>query len=85
MTLRVTISIVPFGEEEKERAIRTINISNLGKAYDDMRVDNPYRYGIEVDRYKTDEYDAFVFHYREDGPEILVSNVISTLKRERKL
>lgn len=85
MTLRVTLSIVPFGEEEKEEVIRTINISNLGKVPNDLGSEHPYRYGVQVDSYKTGEYDTFVSHCRSDGPEILTYLVIDTLLKEGKL
>ena len=65
MTLRVRISIVPFGDESQEKEIHQINISNLGKFGD------YYKYGVEVDKYKTGEYDTYVRHRREDGPLLL--------------
>jgi hypothetical protein len=69
MTLRVTLSIVPFGDEADIRNIHEINISNLGQAY----ANGNYRYGVEVDKYKTGEYDAYVSHKRDDGPIALVA------------
>ena len=65
MTLRVRISIVPFGDESQEKEIHQINISNLGMFGD------YYKYGVEVDKYKTGEYEAYVRHRREDGPLLL--------------
>lgn len=68
MTLRVRISIVPFGDETKEREIHQINISNLGDTGGKF---GEYLYGVEVDKYKTGEYDVEVHHKREDGPLLL--------------
>ena len=81
MTLRVTLSIVPFGEEENERVIHTINISNLGPA--NPRYPGLHKYGIEVDKYKTEEYDAYVTHFRSVGPEELVFAAIDELLERR--
>ena len=68
MTLRVRISIVPFGDESQEREIHQINISNLGDTGDEI---GSCLYGVEVDKYKTSEYDVHVHHRREDGPLLL--------------
>lgn len=67
MTLRIDISIVPFGEEDEIRNIHTINVSNLGALGDGL-----YEYGIEVDKYKTNDYDTHVTHDRDDGALMLV-------------
>ena len=75
MTLRVRISIVPFGDEAKEREIHQINISNLGRTETpDVSI-----YGVEVDKYKTDEYDATLDHMRQDGPLSLVYNALGEI------
>lgn len=73
MTLRVRISIVPFGDEDLEREIHQINISNLGDMGDRF---GPCLYGVEVDKYKTGEYDVELYHKREDGPLKLVNLVL---------
>lgn len=67
MTLRIDVSIVPFGNEDEIRNIHTINVSNLGALGDGL-----YEYGIEVDKYKTNDYDTHVTHYRDDGSLMLV-------------
>jgi len=74
MTLRVTFEIVPFGEEANKHEIHEVNISNLG-----MTPSGNYKYGIEVNKYKTDEYDGYVYHNRDDGPFKLVEKVMGTL------
>ena len=68
MTLRVRISIVPFGDESQEREIHQINISNLWDTEDNF---GGYKYGVEVDKYNTGEYDVYVYPKREDGPLLL--------------
>ena len=68
MTLRVRLSIVPFGDEAKEREIHQINISNLGQNFENAY----YTYGVEMDKYKTNDYDCVTYHFREDGPLELV-------------
>lgn len=67
MTLRVRLSIVPFGDETREEEIRQINISNLGGTGAGI-----CSYGVEVDGYKRGEYDVLVTHKRSDGPLELV-------------
>lgn len=75
MTLRVTLSIVPFGDEGKERGIEVINISNLGPVQGTQQ----YRYGVEYNKYKTQEYDALVEHTRSDGAVKLVELALAAL------
>ncbi len=75
MTLRVRISIVPFGDETQEREIHQINISNLkdwGLGFAE--------YGVEVDRYKTDEYDFRLMHMRQEGALELVAKVMEKIR-----
>ncbi len=74
MTLRVRISIVPFGDETKEREIHQINISNLGEA--NIKECN---YGIELDKYKSGSYLARVTHVREQGAITLVYKVLKRI------
>lgn len=75
MTLRVRISIVPFGDEEREKEIHQINISNL-----EPLGGLNYLYGVEVDKYKTWEYDTTVAHKRDDGAIELVRKALEKLK-----
>ncbi len=75
MTLRVRISIVPFGNESQEREIHQINISNLkdwGLGFAE--------YGVEVDKYKTDEYDFRLTHMRQEGALELVAKVMEKIR-----
>lgn len=78
MTLRVTLSIVPHGIEEDIYDIHTINISNLG-IYEGEYC---YKYGVEVDKYKTQEYDHYVFHSRKDGALQLVMQALEKVLRD---
>ena len=74
MTLRVRISIVPFGDEDQEREIHQINISNLADVGLGL-----CKYGVEMDKYKTGNYDLNLTHQRQDGPLVLVSKVLGRL------
>jgi hypothetical protein len=77
VTLRVELSIVPFGDEDSKRVIHQINISNLGlsSTYPDQ-----YEYGVEVDCYKTGDYNHKVFHRRDAGAIELVRKAIGELR-----
>ena len=75
MTLRLELSIIPFGDEDGKRIIKTINISNLGSV-DDNGI---CLYGVEVDKYKTRKYDCTVTHKRSDGAETLVRKLLQDL------
>ena len=77
MTLRVRISIVPFGDEDLEREIHQINISNLASLGLGL-----WEYGVEVDKYKTDSYDFKITHQRQDGPLVLVNKVLTELNND---
>lgn len=75
MTLRVEISIIPFGNEEGKRIIKTINISNI-KQNSFGNCD----YVIEVDDYKNYNSDTpIVNHNRADGAEMLVKKSLEKL------
>jgi hypothetical protein len=76
LTLRVRVSIVPFGDEDKEREIHQINISNLGKDFEGGAT----TYGVEMGKYKSGEYDFVVKHWREDGALRLVERVLNEYK-----
>lgn len=75
MTLRVEVSIIPFGREDDRTVIKTLNISNMGKLYD-----NVYDYVIEVDEYKAMRPDVVkVSHDRADGAETLIKKSLEAL------
>ena len=80
MTLRVEISIVPFGNEEKKRIIHQINISNIS-----LNPGDNCQYGVEVDKYKTEKYDSVVDHRRSLGALKLVHAVFEELELQGKL
>lgn len=77
MTLRLTLEIVPFGDEDKKYTIREINVSNLGEI--DLGV---CQYGVEVDKYKTKDYTTVVAHKRGEGSIKLVQLVAEALVRK---
>lgn len=78
MTLRVEISIVPFGDEEKKYLIKQLDIFNMG-----MIGFERCEYGvIEIDP-KLNEaglYDKTVEHRRSQGAAVLIAKVISELE-----
>lgn len=80
MTLRVRVSIVPFGDETKEREIHQINISNIS-----LYPGDNCKYGVEVDKYKTEEYDSVVDHRRSLGALKLIHGVFEELELQGKL
>ncbi len=75
MTLRVRISIVPFGDESKERELHQINISNLERHHQP----DTYNYGIELDKYEGNNYLARVTHVRSEGSIKLVMKAIKRI------
>lgn len=74
MTLRVEISIVPFGEENEKRIIHTLNISNIS-----FNPGDNCQYGVEIDKYKTEDYAVIVDHRRSSGALKLVHGVFEAL------
>lgn len=80
MTLRVELSIIPFGNESKKRVIHQINISNIS-----LNPGDNCKYGVEVDKYKTGEYDSIVDHRRSLGALKLVHGVFEELELQGKL
>lgn len=48
MTLRITLEIVPFGNEDAKRTIHTINVSNMGK-YSASEHTDGYLYSVKLD------------------------------------
>ena len=84
MTLRCTLEIIPFGDEEKKRVIRTLNISNV--SFTEETPDGYNIYVIEVDDYKNyNDKTPRVLHKREDGAEELVRKSLETLRLKKIL
>lgn len=74
MTLRVTVEIVPFGEEEKAYEIHRLDIFNKGPAGF-----GHYEYGvISFNEEKKDYgmYERTVYHRRNLGALALVEKVL---------
>lgn len=70
MTLRVEISIVPFGEEDKKKVLRTINVHNIKQLEIDP-VEGPI---CEYEVQDADDPDLIVpniTHARADGALVL--------------
>jgi hypothetical protein len=81
MTLRVEISIIPFGDEGGKKVLHTVNISNLGDHYNNQgyREIGVCKYGVELDKYKTGEYDQTLHHQRNDGALMLVNRALERI------
>lgn len=75
MTLRVTLEIIPFGDEAGKREIEEINISNIGGIGFGL-----CEYVIERNSYKsyTDETPR-VEHSRQDGALVLVRKALERI------
>lgn len=78
MTLRVTLEIVPFGDESKKRIIETINVSNLGRYQGDDS--DLFQYVIEHNNYKNyTDTTPRVSHFRKDGAICLAYKALQHL------
>jgi hypothetical protein len=75
MTLRITIEIVPFGEEDKKRTIGVANISNV----DGDRICN-YEYAFKGD---IGVASGHIFnHDRDDGAIELSQRVLTSVTNQ---
>lgn len=87
MTLRVTLEIVPFGDEDKKYKIGQLDIFNMGIAQptpDGWDRGGYHEYGvIQLDPEKNTGglYTTSVFHRRWDGAWSLVAKIIDDLIR----
>jgi hypothetical protein len=75
MTLRITLEIVPFGDETRKYPLKTYNVSNLASLEDSTR-EMLCLYGVEVNKYKSGSFDFFVKHDRSEGAEELARLVL---------
>lgn len=79
MTLRVEISIIPFGDEDKKRVIETLNISNITFKEGCSATGEDF-YVIEHNDYKNYNEDTpRVHHQRKDGALTLVKLALKKL------
>ena len=79
MTLRITLEIVPHGNEYLKYPIEVINISNLGQLGDTNT--DWYGYVVEHNQYK--EYDdktPRLGHRRNDGAIILARKALQKIE-----
>lgn len=83
MTLRIEISIIPFGDETEKKVIETFNISNITmwETFPDQEVgDNLYV--VEHNDYKNYNEDNYrLLHKRQNGAIELASKVLSYFSR----
>lgn len=78
MTLRVEVSIVPFGNEDNKKIIKVLNISNHGLDH----LTREYDYTVEEDSYKqVDDKTLRIKHNRSDGAKILIEKALSSIER----
>ena len=69
MTLRVTVEIVPFGEEDQKYEIGRLHISNYGPTNE---LDGNYWYHVHEA-----PMDKPIKHYRDDGAWVLIQKAIN--------
>lgn len=80
--MRVTIEIVPYGLEKEKYLIRTYDIGNIGH----LSHMNPHicRYAVwelvENGPREHREPEFYVWHDRDDGPDVLVERVLARLR-----
>ena len=84
MTLRVTIEIVPFGDEDKKRIIRQLDIFNMGpvSSPDGWSLGGYHEYGvIDIDPENNTGglYQETIPHRRREGAPALVAKVLHHL------
>jgi len=78
MTLRVEISIIPFGNESKKRVIETVNISNV--SFTETTEIGYDKYVIEHNNYKNYDKDTpRVTHIRQQGALTLARKALERL------
>lgn len=76
MTLRCTLEIVPFGEEDAKRTISTINIHNSL----DVDAEGRYRYYGDVDGKDISN----IWHYRKHGAHHLLNLFLEEMLYESR-
>lgn len=78
MTLRVTLTIVPYGDESSKYDIGSMDISNMGGAmgFCEYRA-TQYSDGHTVLKQTV---DGTLTHLRKEGPWVLVKKAIESLK-----
>jgi hypothetical protein len=77
MTLRVTVEIVPFGQEDKKYEIGRLDIFNKGRVDFDHCEYGILEFNVEKDDFGM--YDKTVLHRRNLGAWKLIEKVIREL------
>lgn len=77
MTLRVTVEIVPYGDEANKYEIGSLDISNMGGAmgYCEYRATQFSDGGTVLKQ----TVDGTLTHDRRDGPWVLIKKAIESL------
>lgn len=79
MTLRVTLEIIPFGNEENSYVIDTFNISNVGKA----EGRDEFKYIIERNEYKEfSNTSEMLNHDRKKGAVALAARALHKFEKD---
>lgn len=78
MTLRVTVEIVPHGDESRKRTLNVLNIHNTGT----KTWAGATRYVVDMDGWRLDRN---FLHDREDGALVLVRRVLDNLHKAKPL
>jgi hypothetical protein len=80
MTLRVTVEIIPFGDEDKARTIDTLNINNITWR-EGCSPNGEDQYIVERNSYKNyNENTPRIFHHRKDGALALIKKACELFK-----
>lgn len=85
MTLRVTLEIVPFGDEDNKREIATINISNVGEVenlgFGHSICNYNYHCSVPMAETREDRGTGTIYnHDRRDGALELVQRVLTSIE-----
>jgi hypothetical protein len=76
MTLRVTIEVVPHGDESRKHSIHVLNIHNTGT----KTWAGATRYAVDLDGWRL---DRMFLHDREDGALVLIRRVFDNLHKAK--
>ncbi len=77
MTLRITIEIVPHGDERHKRTLRTVNVSNVGASYPDSKIlVGICNYSVKENG---EEVGMIPFHHRKSKATVLALRALDLL------
>jgi hypothetical protein len=82
--MRLTVEIVPFGEEDDKKTIHTIVIGNMGRVMpraENRWADDLCVYSVSVDGEALDEQ---VHHHRGEGALVLAEKVLALVNEQKE-